>query len=76
MSYKRFSKLAGYTEPGANWIKLNRKYHSGASICSEASNLKHELSHKVKYGHDYKATQTRPYSVPYSINAAFKKCCK
>lgn len=76
MYYKRFSTVAGYTENGATWIKLNRKYHTGASICSEASNLKHELSHKLDYGHNYNATQTRPYSVPYSINEAFKACCK
>jgi hypothetical protein len=76
MYYKRFSKVAGYTKPSVNKIWLNRKYHSGASNCSEASNLAHELSHKIKYGHDYKATIDRPLSVPYSINAAFKSCCK
>lgn len=76
MYFKRFSKVAGYTENGATWIKLNRKYHAGASFCSEASNLAHELSHKINYGHDFKATIDRPLSVPYSINAAFKSCCK
>jgi len=76
MYFKRFSKVAGYTEKGATWIKLNRKYHAGASFCSEASNLAHELSHKINYGHDFKATIDRPLSVPYSINAAFKSCCK
>ena len=74
--YKRFSKVHGYTYPDVNKIWLNRKYHSGASLCSEASNLAHELSHKLGYGHSFKATQSRPYSVPYSINAGFTKCCK
>lgn len=73
--YKRFSKVAGYTYPNVNKIWLNRKYHGGASLCSEASNLAHELSHKLEYGHDYNATQSRPYTVPYSINAAFTVCC-
>jgi len=75
MYYKYFTKVHGYTEKGANWIKLNRKYHTGASLCSEASNLAHELSHKIGYGHAYKSTVARPYSVPYSINAAFIICC-
>lgn len=75
MYYKRWSKVSGYTEPGADWIKLNRKYHSGASLCSEASNLGHELSHKIGFGHSYKATPTRPFTVPYSINAGFTACC-
>lgn len=74
--YKPWSKVHGYTYPNVNKIWLNRKYHSGASLCSEASNLAHELSHKLGYKHNYKATQTRPFSVPYSINAAFKVCCK
>ena len=73
--YKKWTKVHGYTYPGQNKIWLNRKYHSGASLCSEASNLAHELSHKLEYGHSYKASKTRPYSVPYSINAAFKECC-
>jgi len=74
--YKRFSYVAGYTEPGAKWIKINRKYHTGASLCSEASNLYHELSHKIGFGHTNKGTSIRKYSVPYSINDAFKVCCE
>ena len=73
--YKRFSKVHGYTYPNVNWIKLNGKYHTGTTICSEASNLGHEGSHKIKYGHSYKSNSARPFSVPYSINKAFKVCC-
>ena len=76
MYYKRFSKVHGYTLPDVNKIWLNRKYHNGASLCSEASNLAHELSHKIGYGHNYKSSVYRPFSVPYSINAGFKHCCK
>jgi hypothetical protein len=74
--YKRFSRVHGYTYPNVNKVWLNRKYHAGASLCSEASNLAHELSHKLGYTHSYKASKIRPFSVPYSINAAFKACCK
>lgn len=74
--YKRFSKVHGFTQPGVKWIKLNAKYHTGTTICDEGSNIAHEASHKIGYGHDFKATKRRPYSVPYSINSAFKACCK
>jgi len=73
--YKRWSKVAGYTYPSVDWIKLNGKYHTGTTVCSEASNLGHEGSHKVGYGHSYKSNVNRPYSVPYSINAAMEVCC-
>lgn len=74
--YKRFSKVYGYTYPNISTIFINKKYFDGASICSVASNQAHEISHKQGFGHDYKATTRRPYSVPYSINAAFSECCK
>ena len=73
--YKYFSKVHGYTYPNVNKIWFNRKYHSGTTVCAEASNLMHELSHKFGYGHDYKATSTRPKSVPYTLNRAVKACC-
>lgn len=73
--YKWFSKVHGYTYPNTDKIWLNGKYHTGTTVCSEASNLAHEGSHKVGYGHDFKATKRRPYSVPYSINAAWRVCC-
>jgi len=57
--YKRFSKVAGYTYPGVNKIWLHRKYHKGASLCSEASNLFHETSHKFGFGHSYKSNHNR-----------------
>jgi len=74
--FNRFSRVYGYTYPDTSKIFINKKYFDGASICAVASNLAHEISHKQGFGHDYKATSRRPYSVPYSINAAFSECCK
>lgn len=74
MYYKRRSRVAGYTYPGVDKIWLNRKYHAGAALIDEASNLAHETSHKLGYEHDFKATYRRPYSVPYSINAGVESC--
>lgn len=75
VTYYKNNRTKGYTYPNSTTIWLNRKFHKGASYCSEASNLAHELSHKIGYGHSFKASRSRPYTVPYSINAAFTVCC-
>lgn len=71
-----YSKVIGYRQPPKPDVYTNRKYHAGATACSRGSNLTHEWSHTAGYGHSYAATPTRPFSVPYSINAAFTVCCK
>jgi uncharacterized protein YjaZ len=75
MYRRNFSRVNGYTYPNSKNVWLNRKYHSGASICAVASNLAHEYSHKIGFSHDYKPNKSRPYSTPYSINYAFEVCC-
>lgn len=75
ISYWSLSGTIGYTYPDVNKIWLNNRIQSGFTPCESASNLAHEASHKIGYGHDFYATDRRPYSVPYSINAAFNKCC-
>lgn len=73
--YYKNNNVVGYRTPPAPDIYTNRKYHQGATACARASNLFHEWSHTVGYTHSYKATKTRPRSVPYSINAAVEVCC-
>lgn len=73
--YYRNSKVVGYRNPPYPDVYTNRKFHAGASACSRASNLGHETIHVAGYGHDFKATKRRPYSVPYSYNAAISECC-
>jgi len=70
--------VIGYTYPNTDKIWTNWRFYAGATACNRASNLGHEGSHKApfKYGHAFKATYSRPWSVPYTINAAFKACCK
>lgn len=68
-------RVVGYRQPPSSTIHTNRKYHAGATACARASNLTHEWSHVLAFTHDYKATKSRSYSVPYSINAAFQVCC-
>ena len=78
MYYDRFSRVVGYRQPPSLTIYTNRKFHAGTYVKDRASNLGHEWLHSVGYGHDFKATKRRPYSVPYSFNAAMEECsaCK
>lgn len=73
--YYQFTSTVGYRQPPNLTIYTNRRFHSGANACSRASNLTHEWTHTVGYTHSFKATPIRPFSVPYSINAAFTECC-
>ena len=75
MYSKRFSSVNGYTYDGSDIINLNRKYHNNYGVCSVANNLAHEWSHKVGFSHDYRPNKMRPFSVPYSMNHIFEKCC-
>jgi len=74
--YYTFKRVLGYTIENVHKIWLNRKYMMSWNICDLSSLLGHENSHKVGFGHDFKATSRRVNSVPYSVNAAFKECCQ
>lgn len=77
MYRKRFSSVNGYTYDKSDVINLNRKYHDYYGVCSVANNLAHEaLGHKNGFSHDYKPNLQRPFSVPYSLNVIFEKCCR
>lgn len=74
--YYQMTSTVGYRQPPNLTIFTNRKFHGkNANACSRSSNLTHEWSHNVGFTHSFKATVTRPLSVPYSINAAFTACC-
>jgi len=75
--YYKNNSVVGYRNTGSPIVYTNLKFHAGTTPCNRASNLAHEaLGHVLgKYSHDYKASKSRPYSVPYSLNAAFKACC-
>lgn len=76
--YKGRTRTVGYTYANTDKVWTNWKFYAGASACNRGSNLAHEGSHKApfSYGHTSKATYSRPWSVPYSINEAFKYCCR
>lgn len=72
-------KVLGYTltgqSPDKYKIWINSRYMESWGLCDLASLIGHEVSHKIGFGHGKYATSSRPYSVPYSVNAAFSKCC-
>lgn len=72
--YYKNNGTVGYTYSNTNNIWMNKKFHNRMKDCERAGNIGHELSHKRGYGHDYKRTANRPYSVPYTINRAVEKC--
>lgn len=73
--YYKNNNVVGYRQPPAPDIYTNRKFHAGSTACARSSNLTHEWSHTVGFTHSYSSTKSRPYSVPYSINAAVTACC-
>jgi len=77
--YKRFTSEIAVRYPPSQDINFNQRYWTGnTNVCDWASTLAHEgLGHVLGgYDHDFSYSKSRDFSVPYSINAAFKQCCK
>lgn len=81
------SSAIAYRQPPEKSINLNRSYfNESKSPCRWAATMAHEsLGHSLgNYGHSYKWTVEREYSVPYKLGGAsdkyggnaFSKCCK
>lgn len=77
--YKRFTSEVAVRYPPSTTINMNRNYYYGdIDLCEFAGTLAHEgIGHVLgDYDHDYERTDRRNYSVPYSLNFMFQKCCK
>jgi hypothetical protein len=61
------NNVLGYTSQDTKTIFINRNFYNRAEIFEIAMNLTHEWCHKVGFGHDSRATERRPYTVPYGI---------
>lgn len=66
MYYKR-SSTVGYTYPDTTRTWVNSRFFNGYTPGQVAANVTHEWTHKLGFGHDFKSTPSRPYSVPYAI---------
>lgn len=73
--YKSWKNTVGYTYASGDKIWMNRKFHDSFSECQKASNIGHELTHKLGMTHDLKVTKRRPFSVPYIVGSIIQKCC-
>jgi hypothetical protein len=79
MYFKRFTSAVAYRVPPRLDVYFNRRFFTpSVSVCDWASTMAHEgLGHSLgNYDHDFKATLRRPFSVPYSLNLVFDRCCK
>ena len=76
--YYTSSNVLGYRQPPSITIHTNSKYHRSKSfsVCSKASNILHESTHGIGYGHDKARTARRPYSVPYTAGYGLDHCVK
>lgn len=81
------SSAIAYRQPPEKAINLNRSFfNSKISPCRWAATMAHEaLGHSLgNYGHSYKWSVEREYSVPYKLGGAsvkyggnaFSQCCK
>lgn len=66
------ANVIGYTLPSINKIYMNRKYFNNFTPVQISANMVHEWLHKLGFNHDYEATATRPYSVPYAVGYIVK----
>ena len=72
MYNKKFSKVIGYTTPSSLIVYTNRKFHDNYKACDVASNLGHEWTHKMGYGHKSASDWT---SVPYQHSTLIRILC-
>lgn len=54
-----------YSNTTKQWIYNN--FFTNGDVWDIAGNITHEWVHKMGYGHAYKKTATRKYSVPYAV---------
>jgi hypothetical protein len=64
--WKRWS-VKGYTYEHTLNIWVNRNWFRYFHVSQVAGNMMHEWCHKLGFGHDFKATARRPFSVPYAV---------
>lgn len=65
-------KVIGYTYPNTETVYVNTRFFDKRHRALIGSNLLHEISHKLGFSHDHKATKARPFSVSYQLNKAYE----
>lgn len=72
MYLKKYSSVIGYTSAGIMIVYTNSKFHNSFGPCDIASNLTHEWTHKMGFGH---LSASSYYSVPYAHSSLVDKLC-
>ncbi len=72
-----WSKVIGYTSQNTNVININWKYFKNFEPHEVASNLAHEWTHKIGFGHkSAKEHDSAPYAIGYIITDIATKMYK
>ncbi len=71
--YYRNNSTVGYTYPNTSRIWVNNKFFSSFTLGKVAANVSHEWTHKIGFGHDFKKTARRAYSVPYAVGTIIQQ---
>lgn len=61
------TRIVGYTYPNSKWQWIYKWVFRSWGPKDVAGNLIHEWCHKLGYDHEYKFTNNREFSVPYSV---------
>ena len=79
--YYSWKNVIGYTYPNIDTIYVNTRYFDSDDLTPEMHNRKlsgsnclHEISHKIGFDHDFRATNRRPFSLSYILNDIYEKC--
>lgn len=65
---RSWSRVIGYTSPDTNVINLNWKFFKNFRPHEVASNLAHEWTHKIGFGHkSAKEHDSAPYAIGYIV---------
>lgn len=71
---KSWSRVIGYTTPDTNVINLNWKFFKNFRPHEVASNLAHEWTHKIGFGHrSAKEHDSAPYAIGYIVGDMAEK---
>lgn len=74
--YYSNNKTVGYTYPSSMIVNTNWKFHKNYQPCRIASNIVHEWTHKMGFGHSSNYTSNRDFTVPYGHNDIIERLCE
>ncbi|MBT4791385.1 MAG: hypothetical protein HON90_07425 [Halobacteriovoraceae bacterium] len=71
--YYASNSTVGYTYPDTVRTWINNKFFKTYTLGKVAGNVAHEWTHKLGFGHDFRNTANRKYSVPYGVGNIVKE---